>query len=149
MSLFSGKKATSVIAGSALLIGSLGMAPMAHAQGGTTTIGAGAIAIIGSVGSAAIGSSDSAPEVPSGDVEDAPAPGVPAETPAADPAKDPAKDEAAADAPANAPAQQESEVVQDTGGLPVTGVDIGVAAGIAGALMVLGGLLIGRRATAN
>ena len=57
ISLFSRKKETSVIAGSALLIGSLGMAPMAHAQGGTTTIGAGAIAIIGSVGSAAIGSS--------------------------------------------------------------------------------------------
>ena len=68
------------------MIGSPGMAPMAHAQGGTTTIGAGAIAIIGSVGSAAIGSSslgssslgssslgsatvgssDSAPEVPIG-----------------------------------------------------------------------------------
>lgn len=82
-------------------------------------------------------------------MEDAPAPEVPAETPAEDPAKDPAKDEAAADAPANAPAQQESEVVQATGGLPVTGVDAGVLAGIAGALLVLGALLIGRRATAN
>ena len=41
-------------------------------------------------------------------------------------------------------------VAADSGSqLPVTGVDIGVAAGIAGALMVLGGLLIGRRATAN
>ena len=149
ISLFSRKKETSVIAGSALMIGSLGMAPMAHAQGGTTTIGAGAIAIIGSVGSAAIGSSDSAPEVPSGDVEDAPAPEVPAETPAADPAKGPTKDEAAAVAPAKAPARQESEVVQATGGLPVTGVDAGVLAGIAGALLVLGALLIGRRATAN
>ena len=82
-------------------------------------------------------------------MEDAPAPEVPAETPAEDPAKDPAKDEAAADAPANAPAQQETEVVQATGGLPVTGVDAGVLAGIAGALPVLGALLIGRRATAN
>ena len=80
-------------------------------------------------------------------MEDAPAPEVPAETPTEDPAKDPAKDEAAADAPANAPAQQESEVVQATGGLPVTGVDAGVLAGIAGALLVLGALLIGRRAT--
>ena len=35
MSLFSRKKETSVIAGSALMIGSLGMAPMTHAQGGT------------------------------------------------------------------------------------------------------------------
>ena len=59
------------------------------------------------------------------------------------------KDEAAAVAPAKAPARQESEVVQATGGLPVTGVDAGVLAGIAGALPVLGALLIGRRATAN
>ena len=91
----------------------------------------------------------SAPEVPSGDVEDAPAPEVPAETPAADPAKGPTKDEAAAVAPAKARAQQESEVVQATGGLPVTGVDAGVLAGIAGALLVLGALLIGRRGTSK
>ena len=82
-------------------------------------------------------------------MEDAPAPEVPAETPAEDPAKDPAKDEAAADAPANAPAQQESEDVQAPGGLPVTVVDAGVLVGLAGALLGLGALLIGRRGTSK
>ena len=113
---------------------------------GSASIGS---AAVGSLGSAAVGSSDHAPGVPSADdVRDASAPDAPVCEPGDEPAGDAkASEKTAEKSPVQKP-PAEDEVIRVDGGLPVTGVNAGILAGIAGALMVLGGLLIGRRARA-
>lgn len=166
------RKATSVVAATALLVsaasaGAVAMAPAASSQVDppSATIGTGAIgsAVVGSaiIGSSSIGSSASGSSA-AGSVGSA-ALGSAAVGSVGSAALAPAtEDEKGADEAApgkngahdgKAPGTESGRtdvVAADSGSqLPVTGVDIGVAAGIAGALMVLGGLLIGRRATAN
>lgn len=176
-SVFVCRKATSVVAATALLVsaasaGAVVMAPAASAQVDppSTVIGSGTVgsadvgsAIIGSsvIGSSSIGSSASgssaAGSVGSAALGSAAVGSVGSAALGSAPEDEKGAYEAAPgkngahDGKAPGTESGRTDVVAADSGsqLPVTGVDIGVAAGIAGALMVLGGLLIGRRATAN